>query len=159
MHIEPRHPQAGFVLVALVFLVLVGALLLAGMAFLYGTATGDGGLQNGGGQAFVAAESADQYGVYYLETNYWGQLPPASLTLPAQTPSLPNPGCPPVVTVTQTATDYYAVAATAVCAASGARWQVTRVVYAQVRKKPKFKHGQLKKPGRITYAMVSWAQQ
>ncbi len=148
----------GFILVALIFLVLVGALLLAAMAFLYGTATGAEGVQNGGGQAFTAAESGDQYGVYYLETNYWGVLPSTPLTLPAQTPSVPDPQCPAVVTVTKANGDYL-VSSIATCAGSSAQWTVTRTVQAIVQKKPKIKHGQLKKPGRIVYRVIAWAQQ
>ena len=153
----------GFILVALIFLVLVGALLLAAMAFLYGTATGAEGTQNGGGQAFTAAESGDQYGVYYLETNYWGQLPPTPLTLPAQTPSVPDPECPPVVTVTETGHRppyyYYLVTSVVTCTGSGARWTVVRNVQGQVLRKPKFKKGRLKKAGKIVYQVTAWAQQ
>ena len=154
---SPRRDR-GFILVALIFLVLVGALLLAAMAFLYGTATGAEGTQNGGGQAFAAAESGDQYGVYYLETNYWGQLPPTLLTLPAQTPSVPDPACPPTVTVTVRGKLIYVVTSVASCAGSSAKWTVKRTVQAQVKKKPKNKKGGLK-PGRITYAVTAWAQQ
>ncbi|MHB1511711.1 hypothetical protein [Acidiferrobacter sp.] len=148
----------GFILVALIFLVLVGALLLAAMAFLYGTATGAEGMQNGGGQAFTAAESGDQYGVYYLETKYWGTLPPTPLTLPAQTPSVPDPQCPAVVTIT-TANGNYLVTSIATCAGSSAQWTVTRTVQAIVKKKPKIKNGRIKKPGQISYNVIAWAQQ
>ena len=153
----------GFILVALIFLVLVGVLLLAAMAFLYGTATGAEGIQNGGGQAFTAAESGDQYGVYYLETNYWDQLPPTSLTLPAQTPSVPDAECPPVVTVTETGRRppyyYYLVTSVATCTGSGAHWTVVRNVQGQIQKRPKFKKGRLKKPGKIVYTVTAWTQQ
>ncbi|WP_297396857.1 hypothetical protein [Acidiferrobacter sp.] len=136
----------GFILVALIFLVLVGALLLAAMAFLYGTATGAEATQNGGGQTFTAAESGDQYGVYYLETNYWNKLPPTPLTLPAQTPSVPDPACPPVVTVTKAGGNYF-VTSVATCAGSAARWTVVRTVTATPKK------------GKITYTVTAWAQQ
>ena len=140
------HRDRGCILVARIFLVLVGALLLAAMAFLYGTATGAEGVQNGGGQAFTAAESGDQYGVYYLETNYWNKLPPTPLTLPAQTPSVPDPECPPVVTITEAGGNYF-VTSVATCAGSAARWTVVRTVKA------------LKKGGTITYTVTTWAQQ
>ncbi len=162
---SPRRDR-GFILVALIFLVLVGALLLAAMAFLYGTATGAEGTQNGGGQAFTAAESGDQYGVYYLETNYSSQLPPTPLTLPAQTPSIPDPECPPVVTVTEISSGppayVYRVTSVATCAGSGARWTVARNVTAVVSgnpKKPKSKKGPSKTTGGITYTVSAWAQQ
>ena len=158
MHTPSPRRDRGFILVALIFLVLVGALLLAAMAFLYGTATGAEGTQNGGGQAFTAAESGDQYGVYYLETNYWGQLPPTPLTLPAQTPSIPDPECPPTVTVKAGGKLIYVVTSVAICAGSSAKWTVVRTVQAQVKKKPKRKKGGLK-PGRITYKVIAWAQQ
>lgn len=148
----------GFILVALIFLMLVGAMLLGAMAYLYGSATAAEGTQNGGGQAFSAAESGDQYGVYYLETNYWGTLPPTPLTLPTQTPSVPDPQCPPVVTVTK-ANGNYVVTSIATCAGSAAKWTVTRTVYAQVKRKPKYKHGKLKKSGKILYYVIAWAQQ
>ena len=154
---EGSRRDRGFILVALIFLVLVGVLLLAAMAFLYGTATGAEGAQNGGAQAFTAAESGDQYGVYYLETNYSGQLPPTPLTLPTQTPSVPDPECPAVVTVTKAGGDYL-VQSVATCVGSAARWTVIRTVAPQIQKKPKFKKGKLKKPGRITYLVTSWAQ-
>lgn len=136
----------GFILVALIFLVLVGALLLAAMAFLYGTATGAEGVQNGGGQAFSAAESGDQYGVYYLETQYWKTLPPTPLTLPAQTPSVPDPECPAVVTVTK-ARGNYLVTSVATCAGSAAAWTVVRTVQTS------------RKRGHITYTVTKWVQQ
>ena len=153
---SPRRDR-GFILVALIFLVLVGALLLAAMAFLYGTATSTEGTQNGGAQAFTAAESGDQYGVYYLETRYWKKPPPTPLTLPAQTPSIPDPECPPAVTVTKAGGDYL-VTSVATCAGSGARWTVVRTVQAQVKRGPKTKKGKLKKPGEIVYTVIAWGQ-
>lgn len=150
--------ERGFILVTLIFLVLVGALLLAAMAFLYGTASAEQGTQNAGAQAFLAAESGDQYGVYYLETQYSGMLPPRALTLPAQTPSVPDPSCPPVVTVTK-AGGHYLVQSVATCVPSGARWTVTRTVQAKVQKKPKMKKGRLKKAGRILYTVTAWGEQ
>ena len=143
---EGSRRDRGFILVALIFLVLVGALLLAAMAFLYGIATSAEGTQNGGAQAFTAAESGDQYGVYYLETRYWKKPPPTPLTLPAQTPSIPDPECPPAVTVTKAGGDYL-VTSVATCAGSGARWTVTRTVKAA------------KQRGVIQYNVITWAQQ
>ncbi len=157
MHTPSARRDRGFILVALIFLVLVGVVLLAAMAFLYGTATGAEGTQNGGGQAFTAAESGDQYGVYYLETNYWKTLPPAPLTLPAQTPSVPDPECPPVVTVTTAGGDYL-VTSVATCAGSGAQWTVVRTVTAS-----QTGGGRGGPPGRgggvITYTVTNWTEQ
>lgn len=134
MRFNTRQPTPGFILVALIFLLLIGSMLLAVMAYLYGTAAGGQGLQNAGANAFVAAESGDQYGVYYLETQYSTALPPSSLTITAPL-ATPSACTPPVVTITATskitkAGGNYAVQSVAVCGSPVARWTVVRSVTA-----------------------------
>lgn len=132
--------QHGFILVTLIFLVLVGVLLIGGMAFLYNTADSQQSLQNGGAQAFVTAESGDQYGVYWLETNYvTTPLTASPTTVPAPpVPPLPAgaaaPDCQAHVTITNVKSggDYYYTVTSVVsaCAGSGAARTVVRSVKA-----------------------------
>ncbi len=135
-------------LVALIFLLLVGGLLLAAMAYLYNTADTGQSLQNSGAQAFIAAESGDQYGVYYLETTYVAKFPPNAPAVPPQNP-VPNPSCPPTVTVTRVkgGGKNYLVQSTAKCPSSGAQWTIDRVVQAA------------RKNGRVTYTVSAWTEQ
>lgn len=130
--------QRGFILVTLIFLVLVGVLLIAGMAFLYNTADTQQSLQNGGAQAFVTAESGDQYGVYWLETNYvTTPLTTTPTTVPAPpVPPLPagagTPDCHANVTITDVKSkgDYLYTVTSVVsgCVGSGAARAVVRTV-------------------------------
>ncbi len=127
-----RGWQGGFILVTVIFLILIGVLLLAGMAFLYGTADTQQSLQNTGAQAFISAESGDQYGVYWLETNY------STTPLNVQTnvtPPLDNPECPATVTIfkpTKVGNVYTYTVQSVVsgCISSGASRTVTRTVTA-----------------------------
>ena len=142
--------QRGFILVTLVFLIIVGALLLAAMAFLYGSASTEQSYQNSGAQAFISAESGDQYGVYWLETNYAGPKflktggTPLLVTPP---PPVDNPDCLPTVTVTQDTGRQYTVQSAVKCISTGASWTVVRLVQAS------------KTGTNITYHVFSWAQQ
>lgn len=130
--IKQPNPQSGFALITLIFLLLVGALLLAAMAYLYGVGSTAQGLQNAGANAFVAAESGDQYGVYYLETQYSAALPrtPLTVTAPLATPS---PCAAPAVTITAVGKitkkgGTYAVQSVASCGSPVAHWTVVRTV-------------------------------
>ncbi|MHB8253709.1 MAG: hypothetical protein ACYDEV_08415 [Acidiferrobacter sp.] len=143
--------QRGFILVTLIFLIIVGLLLMAAMAYLYGAADTEQSFQNSGAQAFIAAESGDQYGVYWLETNY--AKPPflntgSAGTLVNPPPPADNPDCLPVVTVTRIPkTQQYTVQSVVTCTSTQANWTVVRLVQAS-------------KTGRnITYNVLSWAQQ
>ncbi len=130
--------QRGFILVTLIFLVLVGLLLMSGMAFLYNTADTQQSLQNGGAQAFVTAESGDQYGVYWLETHYvTGPLTTSPTTVPAPPvppapPGAGPPDCRANVTITYIKSRgvyYYTVSSIVPgCAGSGAARTVVRTV-------------------------------
>lgn len=176
--------QRGFILVTLIFLVLVGVLLIAGMAFLYNTADTQQSLQNGGAQAFVTAESGDQYGVYWLETNYTTTpLTTTPTTVPAPpVPPLPAgagaPDCYANVTITdvvQSGGDYVYTVTSVVpaCAGSGASRTVVRTVTGVPpgattlvckiqgsQKKPK--HPICKKvknkSGTVSYTTTGWAE-
>lgn len=158
MHAPDRSSyQNGFVLAALIFLVLVGVLLLAGMSYLYGTTDTLQGLQSTGTQAFVAAESGDQFGVFWLETQNATKPPTGGPYTPA--PPLDDPACPAQVTVTYLgkAGKYYqyGVQSIATCAASGARATVMRTVEGQ-------KGGGKKKGAggsQVTYKVIVWSEQ
>lgn len=100
MAIDHKSRQRGFVLVTVIFLLIVGALLIAGMAFLYGTADTQQGVQNGGAQAFMTAESSDQYGVYWLETHYANTILKNRNTVTiSPLPALSPADCTAVVTI------------------------------------------------------------
>ena len=157
MPINRPPRQSGFILVTLIFLLLVGALLLAAMAYLYGTADTQQSLQNSGAQAFIAAESGDQYGVYYLETTYTKTLPPAGSTTLTQSP-MPNPSCPAAVTITCTKPkgggNTCLVQSVATCPSSGAQWTVIRTVTAAAGGGGKGGGG-----ASITYTVNGWIEQ
>ena len=154
MAIKPWGRQRGLVLVGLVFLIIVGALLLASMTFLYGSADTEQSLQNSGAQAFIAAESGDQYGVYWLETHYPGpkflKTGGGGIAV-SPAPPLDNPDCPATVTVTQDPSNRYTIQSVVVCTSSGARWTVVRIMTATEQR------------GRITYnyssSLAGWSQQ
>lgn len=154
------HPrQQGFILVTLIFLLLVGGLLLAAMAYLYGTSNTEQGIQNSGAQALIASESGDQYGVYWLDTQYVRNYPAVPLLVPAQSP-MPNSACPAAVKVTSSPLGggYYTVTSIARCGSPQAQWTVVRTVQAR-GKQPKFKKNKLKKAGKLYYQVVEWVEQ
>ena len=156
-----RCHNQGFVLVTLIFLMLAGVLLLAAMAYLYGTVDAGQALQNGGAQAFVSAESGDQYGVYWLESQHG--TPGKRLKTsgpPTPPPPLDNAACPAQVTVTVAGTTTqctkkygksykytYVIGSTSLCGASGARAAVVRTVCARIQ------------GGQVQYRLFSWAEQ
>ncbi|MHB1566405.1 MAG: hypothetical protein ACYCXG_06770 [Acidiferrobacter sp.] len=136
MAINRRGRQRGFVLVTVIFLILVGALLIAGMAFLYGTADTQQEVQNGGAQAFMTAESSDQYGVHWLETTYANTIlknrktvtvSPLPLLFPADCTAVVT--IPPFVKKNGVYT-YTVRSVVAGCASSGAARTVVRTVTA-----------------------------
>ena len=170
MPTSPSTPprEQGLILLTLIFMIIVGSLLLAVMAFLYGSASGEQGLQTSGAQAFISAESGAQYGVYWLETNY--SVPPFFTTGPAGTviapPPADNPDCPAQVTITENACRQYTIQSAVVCASSGARWTVLYSVQAAQggggrggRGGPGRGCGQGRGGGPITYSLQSWTQQ
>lgn len=148
-------------LVTLIFLVLAGVLLLAAMAYLYGTVDTGQALQNEGAQAFVSAESGDQYGEYWLETQYAvSPLTKRGSQSPKPPPPLDNASCPAQVTVTyvgntkQCTKQYggsykytYTTDSTSLCSASGARAAVVRTECARTKK------------GQVQYRVFGWAEQ
>jgi Tfp pilus assembly protein PilX len=150
------HEQ-GFVLVTLIFLVLAGVLLLAAMAYLYGTVDTGQALQNEGAQAFVSAESGDQYGVYWLETRHATPPPPTKGGPWYPAPPLDNASCPAQVTVTYVGKTAlckkygypysYTVGSASLCSASGARATIVRTVCAKTKR------------GQVNYAVKGWAEQ
>lgn len=171
--------QQGFILVTLIFLVLVGVLLIAGMAFLYNTADTQQSLQNGGAQAFVTAESADQYGVYWLETNY--SKTPLRRTMTVPTPPVPppppgvgRPDCRANVTIRYAKAGgtyvYTVISVVPGCAGSGAARTVVRTVTAnppgaktrvckvQGRKKKKKCKKVKNKSKSMVYTTTSWTE-
>jgi Tfp pilus assembly protein PilX len=167
--------QRGFVLVTLIFLILIGVLLISAMAFLYNTTDSQQILQNGGAQAFIAAESGDQYGVYWLETNYVkNPLTKAALVTP---PTAFPPDCAAAVTIPKprrkNGVYTYLVQSTVVpaCAASGAQRTVVRTVTAippgsstkvckRQGKKKKKKCTKVKnKHKTILYTTTGWSEQ
>ncbi len=121
------------------------------MAYLYGTSSTGQGAQNVGAQAFISAESGDQYGVYWLETRHgtaktvltkggpWYPVPP-----------LDNAACPALVKITYTgksgATYDYQVVSTTTCPSSSAYSLVDRTVQGTKTK------------GLVTYKMTAWAE-
>jgi len=157
--------QSGLALVTLIFLILVGALLLSSMAYLYGAAATGQAVQNGGAQAFLAAESGDQYGVYYLATQYATTLPPSPLTVTAPWVT-PSACLAPVVTITATTPLVtYTVSSVATCPGVGARWTVTRTVSVTVTGTAGRGNqgvgggGQKGKPSGYSYAVTGWTEQ
>ncbi len=154
-----RSRDQGFVLVALIFLMLAGVLLLAAMAYLYGTVDTGQALQSEGAQAFVSAESGDQYGVYWLEALH--DTPPALKGGPwYPKPPTDNASCPALVTVTYAGTTKqctkqygnsykytYIAGSKSLCSASGSLATVVRTVCARTKK------------GQVQYRVFSWAEQ
>lgn len=172
--------QRGFILVTLIFLVLVGVLLMSGMAFLYSTADTQQGLQNGGAQAFVTAESGDQYGVYWLETNYATRPLTASLTtvpappVPPSPPGAGTPDCRAHVTIRAVRTGgayrYTVTSVVSACAGSGAARTVVRTVtgippgtktkVCTVTKKGKKRCRKVKnKSKKMVYTTIAWTEE
>ncbi len=147
-----RGWQGGFILVTVIFLILIGVLLLAGMAFLYGTAGTQQSVQNGGAQAFMAAESSDQYGVYWLETNYANPPLLNKKTTVTPLPVLSPPDCMATVTilkpVIKKGTYTYTVQSVVPgCAGSGAQRTIVRIVTAVVKARG------------ITYKTTGWIEE
>ena len=153
-----RSRDQGFVLVTLIFLMLAGVLLLAAMAYLYGTVDTGQALQNEGAQAFVSAESGDQYGVFWLETKHAKSVIKGGPWYPV--PPLDNASCPALVTVTYVGKTKqctkkfggkykytYITGSASLCSASGARAAIVRTVCAK------------SKNGQVQYRVFSWAEQ
>lgn len=175
MIVAKSRRQPGFALITLVFLMVIGALLLAAMAFLYGTANTQQSLQNMGAQAFISAESGDQYGVYSLE-----QTTPAPTAAFTVTPPVDNPACPATVTISAPSSAVgngngngngngqgphavadYTVTSVATCPSDDASWTVTRVVQESPGRLGKGNQGQGLggRPGSgSTYQTISWAE-